>query len=156
MEPVHATLEFTASIPAPVSTVWQAFADPAARVVWGAPAGEAQVYDRTDFRIGGRDEYRCGPPETLDFHGTTDYLAIVPERLLSQTDVVSSNGSVLAGALLTFRLEDDEDGTRIHLTDQVTSFVGQGMIEGHRNGHTIALQQLGDWVRSQSDSAADG
>ena len=146
MRTVHETLEFTASIPGPVAVVWQAFADPGARTEWGVPAGEAQIYDRDDFRVGGRDHYRCGPPETLDFRGTTDYLVIDPQRLVVHADVVASNNTVLAASLLTWRFQAAEGATLIHLTDQVTSLVGDDMIDGHRNGHTIALQQLGDWI----------
>lgn len=30
----------------------------------------------------------------------------------------------------------------VSIIDQVVSFVGTGMINGHRNGHRIALEQL--------------
>lgn len=142
----HDTLTFSLSIDAPLSVVWAAIADSAQRSVWGVPAGEAQVYDESNFRVGGRDVYRCGPPETLEFDGVAEYLEIVPGTLIVHSDVVAVEGKVLAVALLTWHFETQNGATRVQLTDQVTSFVGADMIDGHRNGHTKALEQLRAFV----------
>lgn len=117
--------------------------------IWCPPADKAQVYDQVDFRVGGRDLYRCGAPESLDFHGVVDYAAIEPQQMIVHTDIVSAGPDTLAAALLTWTFEAVDQGTRVHLTDQVTSFVGEGMIDGHRNGHTTALKQLADYVGSR-------
>src|SRR5690606_41596212 len=69
---VHETLTFSQSIEAPLLAVWAAFADSAQRARWSVPAGEALVYDQSNFHVGGRDQYRCGPPHALDFHGAKD------------------------------------------------------------------------------------
>ena len=143
---VHDTLTFSQSIHAPLSLVWEAIADSAQRTVWGVPAGEAQVYDESNFRVGDRDVYRCGPAETLEFSGVAEYLQIVPESLIVHTDVVAVEGKILAAALLTWQFKTQDGATRILLTDQVTSFVGTDMIDGHRNGHTKALEQLRVYV----------
>ncbi len=142
----HETLTFSQSINAPLSAVWEAFADSAQRAVWGVPAGEAQIYDESNFCVGGRDTYRCGPPQSLEFHGVADYIQIVPQSLIVHSDTVKVEDQVLAVALLTWQFETHDGMTQIHLTDQVTSFVGTGMIDGHRNGHTTALEQLRDFV----------
>ncbi|GAA1336807.1 uncharacterized protein YndB with AHSA1/START domain [Arthrobacter roseus] len=142
----HDTLTFEQSINAPLSAVWDAFAEPTQRAVWGVPAGEAQVYDDSNFMVGGRDKYRCGPPETLGFHGLVDYVQIVPPSLIVHTDTVTAEDQVLAVALLTWQFDAHGDTTMIRLTDQVTSFVGADMIEGHRNGHAKALEQLRDFL----------
>ena len=42
--------------------------------------------------------------------------------------------------------EPTSSGTRVDLVDQVVSFVGQGMIDGRRNGHDICLRQLRDFL----------
>ncbi len=144
---VHDTLTFSQSIDAPRSVVWAAIADSAQRTVWGVPAGEAQVYDESNFRVGGRDVYRCGPSETLEFDGVVEYLEIVPESIIVHTDVVAIDGRVLAVALMTWEFETQNRATRVQLTDQVTSFVGADMIDGHRNGHTTALEQLRAFVK---------
>lgn len=146
----HDILKFTKTIDAPLAEVWAAFADSDERAKWSVPAGDAQVYEESNFQIGGRDVYRCGPPKTLDFHGVLDYIHIVPQSLIVHTDTVTVQDQILATALLTWEFEDRGSATLVRLTDQVTSFVGDDMIEGHRNGHAKALNQLKDFV-STSD-----
>ncbi|WP_264065999.1 SRPBCC domain-containing protein [Mycolicibacterium komossense] len=144
---IHDTLTFERKIPATPDVVWRAYMDPSARAVWSAPAGEALVFDRTDFRPGGRDEYRCGPVDSLPFHGILDYLHIASSTLIVYTDTVTTNEHLLSTALQTWVFTDDHDGhTTIKVTNQVTSFVGDSMIEGHRNGHLKTLDQLEDFV----------
>ncbi len=43
--------------------------------------------------------------------------------------------------------DDNGDSTFIRLTDQVTSFVGAGIIDGRRHGQTKALVQLNEFVK---------
>lgn len=148
MSTTRDTLTFAQPVRARLSVVWAAFADSTQRAIWGVPVGESQVYDETKFRVGGRDRYRCGPPQTLEFHGVVDYVHIIPESLIVHTDTVTIGDQILAVALLTREFEGAGDTTVMRLTDQVTSFAGTDMIDGHRNGHTKALEQLRDFVGS--------
>jgi len=138
----HETLILKQSIRAALPRVWNAFADVDQRAAWGVPAGEAQIYDVADFRVGGREQYKCGPPGNLEFYGFVDYAHIIPQSIIVHSDTVTAGGKTLATALLTWEFESDGEYTKIQLTDQVTSLVGIGMINGHRNGHTKALDQL--------------
>lgn len=142
MDVRHETLRLAAEVPAPVAEVWAAFADPLRRVEWSIPAGERAVYDRAEFRVGGRDEYRCGPPGELDVDGRVEYAVIDSESLVTYAEVVSSEGAPLAASLVTWRFAEADARTRVEVTSQVTSFVGEGMIDGHRKGHALALEQL--------------
>jgi hypothetical protein len=101
--------------------------------------------------VGGRDVYHCGPPETLEFSGVAEYLQIVSESLIVHTDVVAVEGQILAVALLIWQIETQNGVTRVQLTDQGTSFVGTDMIDGHRNGHTTALEQLRTFVEAKRE-----
>src|SRR5699024_1928423 len=67
-----------------------------------------------------------------------------PERWLVTTETLTREGQVLSTAIITWTFEATSSGTRVDLVDQVVSFVGQGMIDGHRNGHEICLRQLGE------------
>lgn len=142
----HDTINLTQVIDVPVAEVWEAYADSAKRAQWGVPAGEGMVYDESDFREGGRDRYRCGPPDTLEFHAETEYTRIVPRELVVCTETVRSGGQPLATAVLTWEFASDGAGTLVTITSQVVSFVGAGMIEGNRNGHTKALKQFGQFL----------
>jgi len=140
--PTHDTIRLTHHIDASVADVWEAYADSAARARWSVPAGEKIVYDQSDFREGGHDRHRCGPPETLDFHAETEYTRIVPNELVVYTETVKNEGQPLATGLVTWEFEPDDEGTLVTVTSQAVSFVGSGMIDGTRNGHTKALEQL--------------
>lgn len=146
---LHDTLDFNRTIAAPVDRVWAAYADVAARSAWSVPAGEVIVYDTADFAAGGADTYRCGPPGDLVNAGTHHYHLIEPQRRLIYTDTVHREGQLMAVALLRWEFEDLGDSTRVTIVDQVTSLVGSGMIDGHRNGHTMALDQLAAYLIGQ-------
>lgn len=140
--PTHDTIRVTQHVDAPVTEVWQAYADSTRRAQWSAPTGEKMVYDESSFREGGRDHYRCGPPENLEFHAEAEYTKIVPKDLIVYVETVSQDGQPLAAGLVTWEFEPEGAGTLVTVTNQVVSFVGVGMIDGNRNGHTKALEQL--------------
>ncbi len=110
------------------------------------PDGEEIVYDAANLTIGGRDDYRCGPPGQLDNMGAHTYHLIEPHERLLYSDTVHRAGQLMAVALIWWELEPLGEGTRVTVVDQVTSLVGQGMVDGHRNGHEKTLDQLVRWV----------
>ena len=147
---VHKTLTFKQAVQAPLARVWEAFAKPVQRAAWSVPSGEALVYEQANFRIGGQDIYRCGPPQSLDFHGTARYHQIAPMSLIVHTDAVTTAGQALSIALVTWQFTALGDETQILLTDQVVSFVGPALIDGHANGHAKALEQLRVYLEPSS------
>lgn len=144
--PLSETVRIGAEIAHPVAEVWAAFADTAARATWGVPDGEAMVYDHDDFRAGGSTAFRCGTPGVLEFHASGDYPRIEPEAYVVSTETLRSGDQVLSTAIVTWTFTATPAGTHVEITDQLVSFVGEGMVDGHRNGHTIALRQLGDFL----------
>lgn len=142
----HDTVRVTQCIEAPIDKVWGAYADVSKRSQWGVPKGEAMIYVQSDFREGGRDRYRCGPPETLEFQAESEYTRIVPEALIVYTETVKNEDHALATAVSTWEFETEGRGTRVRVTTQVVSFIGAQMIDGTRNGHTRVLAQLGPFL----------
>lgn len=149
MSPLHETLRFTREVSAPRAALWEAFAEPSQRVIWAVPAGEIQVYDQAQFEIGGQDRYRCGPPGSLDYRGLVDYLQIIDQELIVHTDVVHAEDQILSAALLTVEFSSTTCGSRIEVTDQLVSFVGEGMVQGHQTGQRMALDQLAAYLKSR-------
>lgn len=141
---VHDTIQLEQQVSAGLQQVWRAFADSEARAQWGVPAGDEQVYDRDDFRTGGEAAYRCGDPGLLQYSVEVNYAAVDPRGVLVYTETVWSGDDLLATALVSWELTLVGDATVVAVTDQVTSFVGPGMVEGHRNGHRKALKQLAE------------
>ena len=139
---VNDTLTLERHINAPITAVWDSYVDPAKRTRWSVPVGEAMVYVEDNFREQGRDRYRCGPPENINFHVDVQYSRIVPPTIIVYTETVRAEGQPLATGVLTWEFESTRDGTLVKVTSQLVSFVGQGMIDGNSNGHTKALEQL--------------
>lgn len=146
MTNAHDALRFSRDIDAPVDRVWAAYADIENRRQWSVPEGEDIVYDAAAFTAGGTDTYRCGLPGHLDNAGTHIYHLIEPQRRFLYSDIIHRDDQLMAVAVLLWELEDQGEHTRVTVVDQVTSLVGQGMVDGHRNGHDKTLDQLVRWV----------
>jgi uncharacterized protein YndB with AHSA1/START domain len=138
----HATINLERSYAASVERVFCEFADPVTRAKWSAPSNDALIYDEANFREGGRDLFRCGPPTDLRFRGETTYLVIVPNKCVVSTETVVSAGKRLAVALNTLDFEETNEGTMLKVTIQMVSFVGPGMVEGYKSGNQSALEGL--------------
>lgn len=142
LNPTTETIQLSTEIPRPRGDVWAAFADTVTRQRWGAPAGEELLYDRDDLRTGGSAEYRCGSPESLEFSAAIDYIRVAEEALVVHTETVWRGDALLATGMITWTFSGVPAGTLVTIVNHVVSFVGADMIEGNRNGHRIALEQL--------------
>ena len=143
----HETIHLSRTLDADLDDVWNAYADTAQRSRWSVPEGEEMVFDADDLRSGGAARYRCGTPGELEFAGSIDYLHIAPGAAVVHTEITRSGSQLLSAALLTWSFGAADPRTELSVTVQVTSFVGEDMLDGTRNGHRIALDQLADFLR---------
>jgi len=143
----HATITLEHSYAAPLERVFSEFADPVARARWSAPSKDALIYDEADFRIGGKDVFRCGPEGDPKFRGETRYLQIIPNALVVSSETVDMDGQRLAVALTTLDFKRTDEGTNLTVTVQMVSFVGPDMIHGYESGNKSALENLADHLR---------
>jgi uncharacterized protein YndB with AHSA1/START domain len=141
-KPQHATITLERSYPVPLERVFSEFADPLARARWSAPSEDVLIYDEADFRVGGKDVFRCGPKGDPKFRGETRYLFIVPNALVVSSETVDMGGQCLAISLTTLDFDRTEDATTLKVTVQIVSFVGPGMIHGSESGYKSALENL--------------
>ena len=143
MTTLHKTLVFEREIPAPIEEVFAAFADPVARVAWGAPSDNtALIFDEADFREGGQDRFRCGPKANPNIQGVTHYLEIIANRRVVFSETIAMNGNRLCASLTTLELSPDGDKTRLKSTTQLASFIGEDMVKGHEQGNNASLDNL--------------
>jgi uncharacterized protein YndB with AHSA1/START domain len=139
----HATISLDGVFAASVERVFAEFADPTARAKWSAPLNDTLIYDKADFREGGCDVFRCGPPNDLRFRGETTYQVIVPNQCVISTETLVEGGKRLAVALNTLEFESTGAGATLKVTVQIVSFAGPGMIAGYESGNRGALEGLG-------------
>jgi uncharacterized protein YndB with AHSA1/START domain len=149
-KPQHATIKLEHSYAAPLERVFSEFADPVARARWSAPSNDALIYDEADFRVGGKDVFRCGPKGNPKFRGETRYLHIVPNARVVSSETVDMDGQPLAVALTTLDFEPTDDGTNLTVTLQIVSFAGPDMIHGYESGNKSALNNLAQHLNKVS------
>ncbi|MEM9522974.1 MAG: SRPBCC domain-containing protein [Pseudomonadota bacterium] len=149
MEIHHETLVFERNFDAPPARLFQAYTDPRQREVWSAPTPETVIaVDETDMRTGGRETVRCGRAENLNWTMKVLYHRVTKDRQITFTEELRDGDDVPTVALVTFDLEKrGETGIRLTPTDQITSFVGEGGVAGHRDGYTKALESLSKSAR---------
>jgi len=138
----HATITLEHLYPAPLERVFSAFANPVVRARWSAPSEDVLIYDEADFRIGGKDVFRCGPKGDPKFRGETRYLLIAPNARVVSSETLDMDGQRLAVALTTLEFEPAEDATTLTVTVQMVSFAGPDMIHGYESGNKSALENL--------------
>ena len=144
----HATLVFERTCAAPVERVFAALGDAAERARWGTPSETATlIYDEADFRVGGRDVFRCGAKRNPEFLGVTTYYDIVPNQRIISSETVQKAGSKLLISMTTTTLTPEGAGTKVILTTQLVSLDGDGMIAGAKLGHNAALDNLVEAMR---------
>jgi uncharacterized protein YndB with AHSA1/START domain len=140
----HETLFFERDFDATPERLFQAYKDPTERQKWSAPTPETViVIDETDVRTGGREIARCGSAGNLNWTMKVVYHWVTEGRLITFTEELWDGDEVLTVALITFDFQKrGTNGSRLKLTDQITSFVGEGGVAGHREGYTKALANL--------------
>ena len=141
--PYHATIVIERTYSASVERVFGAFANPQARARWSAPSDAAVlIYDEADFRVGGRDTFRCGAKSDPKFLGETRYHDIIPDRRIVSSATIDTNGKRLSVALTTMDLEPEGSSTKVKLAVQIVSLDSPDMIEGTKIGYTGSLDNL--------------
>ncbi len=145
----HGTIAICRTTKASLEQVFNAWADPEARTIWGPPSSdEAVKFVENDFSVGGKDVHYCGQKGDLRFRVETLYHDIQNPRRLLFSERVSTDESILCASLITVDLADVNEGTKLYLTIQVASLVGEEMIAGNRGGWNGALDNLEEYFAS--------
>lgn len=144
---IHDTINIEKTINASAQQVFNAWADPAARSIWGPPSDdEAIEFLENDFRVGGKDVSLCGQKGDLRFRVDTVYHDIQQPLRLLFTERVSTDDNLLCVSLITAEFSEAGEATNLELTVQVASLVGEDMIGGNRGGWEAALNNLGVYL----------
>jgi uncharacterized protein YndB with AHSA1/START domain len=148
----HSTLVFERTCAATVPRVFAALADPVERASWGTPSENAVlVYDQADFRVGGHDIFRGGSKQNPEYRGVTTYYDIVPNQRIISSETIEVGRAKLLISLSTTVLEPVNAGTKLSVTVQAVSLVGDDMIEGAETGYNASLDNLVEAMREFTD-----
>ncbi len=128
------TLTFEREIAAPPHVVWEAWTAPAARALWSASTPAVTVeYSEADTRVGGREISICRAEGHADVRCEVGWLALQPQVLSMNTEVISAEVTTLSAALVTADLLGTPELSRLVVTVQLSS-LAQNMEPGYREG----------------------
>lgn len=152
---VHDTVVLERTFAFQPAIVFAAFADAAQRACWAFPgeAWELASFEQ-DFRVGGREESRFGPPGDATLHDVGTFLDIVPDRRIVSAGTMHENGVRISLTLCTVEFTPERGGsTRLTLTDQSAFLDGRERPDERRQGWGTILKRLAAHLESIKPSS---
>ena len=113
------TLVIERRLPSPPARVFAAFADQTKKARWFGCVEGWEVAEHTiDFRVGGREVWRGGPPGDTPHRNDTYYHDIVPDERIVWSYAMQVGKRRISVSLATVELSPDGSGTRMRFTEQ--------------------------------------
>ena len=123
--------------------MFNAFADPAIKSRWfGDPDMPPSEYS-LDFRVGGREINRGGPPGGPTFSFEAVYQDVVPNERIVTTYEMHMGDARISVSLSTVEFKPDGAGTRLRYTEQGAVLDGHDTAEVREHGTRELLDALG-------------
>jgi uncharacterized protein YndB with AHSA1/START domain len=155
----HATFVIERTYDASPARVFHAWADPAAKAGWfagtdecGDAPGWTEQHREQDFRVGGRERLRGGPPQGPVHAFDAIYQDIVPDQRIVYSYDMHVGGTRISVSLATVELEPDGAGTRLTFTEQSVFLDGADNRADRERGTRDLLNSLDAALRRASTS----
>jgi uncharacterized protein YndB with AHSA1/START domain len=140
----HATFVLERTYDAAPARVFNAFADPAAKARWFAgPEEWGPEESQMDFRVGGREVSRGGPPGGPVHTFEALYHDIVPNERIISTYEMYMDDTRISVSVATTELEPAGIGTRLRYTEQGAFLDGYDSAASREEGTRQLLDALG-------------
>jgi uncharacterized protein YndB with AHSA1/START domain len=152
----HDTFVIERRLASPPARVFAAFAHQNEKARWFGCVEGWEVAEHTlDFRVGGREVWRGGPPGATPHRNDTYYHDIVPDERIVFTYDLSFGGSLVSVSLATveFRPADGGSGAQLTYTEHGAFLDGLDDPELRKNGTGGMLDELGQWLERQAATA---
>lgn len=147
----HNTLVLERIYRAPPERVFAAWSDPALRRLWDVPGEGWELAELDmDFRIGGREYSRFGPPGDPRFVSDGLYLDIVPNRRIVSAGTMHDGEVRISVTLGTLEFFSERGGTRLRVTDQSAFLDGRDDVSARASGYGTMLDKLEAFLQAAS------
>jgi uncharacterized protein YndB with AHSA1/START domain len=127
----------------PVARVFGAWADPLFKARWFAGSADAlgAGYD-LDFRVGGREINRGGPPGGPLYTYVSEFRDIVPEQRIIYTYEMYVDENRISVSVATVQFHSEASSTRLVLTEQGVFLDGHDTVAQREEGTRSLLDSL--------------
>ena len=164
-DPDQLSLTIVADFAAPVSRLWDAYADPRQiERFWGPPTYPA-TFLRHDAAEGGRSVYKMTGPEGDEHYGCWEWTSVdVPQSFAITdwfADATGAPNTDLPATRATFVFEETAGGSRLVTTsrfdslEQLEQLLEMGMLEGTKQAMSQIDTVLADLAAFASDRSAE-
>jgi len=139
----HDTFVIARIYPVPVTQVFGAWADPMLKARWFAGSADAlgAGYD-LDFRVGGREVNRAGPPGGPVYTYQSEFHDIVPEQRIIYTYEMYADETRISVSVATVQFRSRDATTQLVLTEQGVFLDGHDTAAQREEGTRILLDSL--------------
>jgi uncharacterized protein YndB with AHSA1/START domain len=139
----HDTFVIERTYDIPVAQVFRAWADPVLKARWFAGSAEALGADyQLDFRVGGHEVNRGGPPGGSVYTYDSQYRDIVPEQRIVYTYEMSADENRISVSVATVQFHDHGATTQLVLTEQGVFLDGHDTVAQREEGTRGLLDSL--------------
>jgi uncharacterized protein YndB with AHSA1/START domain len=147
----HDTFVIERRLPSSPARVFAAFADQKKKARWFGCVEGWEVAEHTlDFRVGGREVWRGGPPGSTPHRNDTYYHDIVPDRRIVWSYAMQLGGRRISVSLSTLELSPDGTGTHMRFTEQGVFLDGHDGTAERERGTKDLLDNLERALREET------
>jgi uncharacterized protein YndB with AHSA1/START domain len=145
----HDTFVIERTYDIPVTQVFGAWADPMLKARWFAGSADAlgAGYD-LDFRVGGREVNRGGPPGGPVYTYQSEFHDIVPEQRIIYTYEMYADETRISVSVATVQFRSRDATTQLVLTEQGVFLDGHDTVAQREEGTRSLLDSLGASLNS--------
>jgi uncharacterized protein YndB with AHSA1/START domain len=140
----HETFVIERIYNAPIAQTFQAWADPKLKARWFAGSVEAlEAGYSLDFRVGGREVNRGGPPGGPVYTFESEFRDIVPEQRIVYTNEMYADATRISVSVATVQFRSDDAKTHLVLTEHGVFLDGHDTVGQREEGTRSLLDSLG-------------
>jgi uncharacterized protein YndB with AHSA1/START domain len=139
----HDTFVIERTYDVPVAQTFRAWADPRLKARWFAGSAEALDHGyELDFRVGGREVNRGGPPGGPVYVFESEFRDIIPEQRIVYTNEMYADKTLISVSVATVQFRGQEATTQLVLTEQGVFLDGHDTVAQREEGTRSLLDSL--------------